>query len=69
MGWLTATIQKTAVFHVPQCVNLRVALIGKMPNSVHGWILTDSAKARPVYAIGVNAGAKTISSAANGIGG
>jgi hypothetical protein len=64
-----AITQKNAAFHAVQCVNLLVALIGKMMNSVLGWILMASAKARLAYAIGVNAGTITTSSAVNGIGG
>lgn len=66
---MIATIQKNVVFHAVRCVNLLVALIGEMTNSVHGWTLMASAKARLVCAIGANAGTITISSAANGIGG
>jgi hypothetical protein len=69
VGWLTATKQKTAAFHAVQCVNLLVALIGKMMNSVLGWVLTGFAKARLVYAIGANAGMKINSNSVNGTGG
>lgn len=69
MGWLIATTQKNAALHAVQCVNLLVALIWKMMNSVRGWILTDSAKVRPVCAIGVNVGTKMTRSVVNGIWG
>lgn len=69
MGWLIATTQKTVAFHAVRCVNPLVALIGKITNSVRGWILTGFAKARLAYVIGVSAGARTISSAVSGIGG
>jgi len=69
VGWLIATTQKTVAFHAVRCVNPLVALIGKITNSVRGWILTGFAKARLVCAMGANAGARTISSAVSGIGG
>lgn len=69
MEWLIATMQKNVAFHAVRCVNLLVAMIGKIMSSVRGWILTGFAKARLVCAIGANAGTITTSSAVNGIGG
>ena len=50
-------------------MNPLVVPIGKMQNSVSGWIQTGFAKARLAYAIGVNAGMKTNSGDVNGTGG
>jgi hypothetical protein len=50
-------------------VNPLVAMIGKIMNSVRGWILTGFAKARLAYAIGANAGMKINSNSVNGTGG
>lgn len=69
MDWLVATTKKAVASHVAQCVNRQVARIGKMTNSVLGWILTGFAKARFAYAIGVNAGMRMNSNIVNGIGG
>ena len=69
VGWLIAAMQINAAFHAIQCVNPLVAMIGKMTNNVHGWILTGFAKARLACAIGANAGTIMTSSAVNGIGG
>lgn len=68
MGWLIATTPKNAAFHAVQCVNLLVALIGTMTNSVHGWILTGFAEALLACAIGANAVMKMNSNSVNGIG-
>ena len=66
---MIATTRENAAFHAVQCVNPLVVLIGKVMNSVLGWILMASAKARLVYAIGVNAVMKMNSNSVNGTGG
>lgn len=65
---MIATIQKNVAFHAVRCVNLLVALIGKIMSSVHGWILTGFAKTRLACAIGVNVGMRMTNGIVNGMG-